>query len=382
MSIAIEKLTAAYELEQKNSAPPKEAGDLPLSYEAITDEWLTNVICRNTPNAEVKSHRLGPADEGNTSRRTIYLEYNETGRTAGFPSSVFCKATQQLASRISAGIPGAVHSEVSFYNKVRPLLKIEAPECIWANYNRETLNSIVILYNLGDETEFCSMKTDITEQRCREQLALLAQFHGFFYQRPDSKQLLSAFSTWPEFFDRTKSFGIEQISANGFQEAKEVIPARLFKRADEIWSATLASVALHEKLPQTLTHSDVHLRNWYISPGDKMGLNDWQCTCKGHWSRDVAYAITSSLSVERRRKLEKPLLRYYLEKLKEAGGPVSDFSTAWTHYRQQLLSVLIWWTVTMPSAELPAMQPLDFTLEMIKRISTAMDDLDSIDSIS
>lgn len=383
MSNVIEQIKAAYAQEQQNPSPPRKAGDLPLSYEAISDEWLSNVICQNHPGAKVISHRLDVADEGNTSRRRIFIEYNAEGQAAALPETVFCKASHHLSTRISVGISGGIAGEVNFFNQIRSLLNIEAPLCVWANYDPVSLNSIVMLRDLGSATEFCTLATEMTESRLREQMSLLATFHGYFYRRADAAKVLADFPTWPEFFTRTLAIGLEQLCANGFQAGCEVIPTELFARASEVWPATLASVHCHNNLPHTLLHADVHLRNWYVSSEGKMGLNDWQCASKGHWSRDVAYTLATAMDIATRRRLEQDLLRYYIEKLHAAGGPVMSFDSAWRHYRQQLFSALAWWTVTLtPSTDMPDMQPRDATLEMIRRISHAIDDLDALDSFA
>ncbi len=73
----------------------------------------------------------------------------------------------------------------------------------------------------------------------------------------------------------------------------------------------------------------------------------------------------------------------YLALLKENGGPAIHFKDAWVHYRSQLLSALTWWTVTLtPPPGLPDMQPRDITLDFIQRLSTAIDDLDSLDAVN
>ena len=112
-----------------------------------------------------------------------------------------------------------------------------------------------------------------------------------------------------------------------------------------------------------------------------MGLADWQCATKGHWSRDVSYAIACGLTVEDRRAWERDLLRYYLDRLQAAGGERISFDDAWTHYRQQMFHALSWWTVTLaPAADMPDMQPRDTSLEFLARITHAVDDLESLDS--
>lgn len=380
MENVIEKLKVAYDREQENAKPPKKAGDFPLSYGAITDEWLTDVICRGIPGARVSSHRLGPEDEGNTSRRLIHLEYNQAGKRAGLPPAVFCKATHQFESRVSVGISGGVHSEVVFYRDLRPLLDIEAPQAVWADYDPETINSMIMLNPLDEKTEFCTLDTQMTDERLYGQMNLLAKLHGRFYENQDAEEALKDLPTWPEFFEKTKLFNIEKLCAAGFQAAKEVIPPRVFERAEEIWPATLASVEMHNDLPTVLTHGDVHLRNWYISVEGNMGLTDWQCASKGHWGRDLCYAITTATNVEKRREMEKSLIEYYLKRLGECGGPAVEFDEAWKYYRQQLFGALAWWTVTMPSEELPAMQPVESTLELIRRITHAIEDTDALSS--
>ena len=107
MSIDVDQLKAAYELEKHNRHPPVTADDVPFTYEDITDEWLTTILCGQHPGAKVTGHRLDVADDGNSNRRRIFIELNDVGKKAGLPDRVFCKASQGLANRISLGPPGA-----------------------------------------------------------------------------------------------------------------------------------------------------------------------------------------------------------------------------------------------------------------------------------
>ena len=183
--------------------------------------------------------------------------------------------------------------------------------------------------------------------------------------------------------------GLEAISKNGFRMSEAAIPARLFRREAEIWPATVKSAALHQQAPLTLTHNDVHLRNWYIAGSGQMGLADWQNFGKGHWSRDFAYTVSTSLTTKDRAAWEKELLRRYLDQLHAAGGAAIAFSEAWKLYRQSLFSALVWWTGTLglPAAYGKAntetedlIQPRDAQLALIGRMATAVDDLDALES--
>jgi hypothetical protein len=328
----------------------------------------------------VTGHHLGELDSGTSNRRRIHLEYNSAGKLAGLPTALFCKASHGLANRITLGACGATSSEMLSYTQIVSALDIEAPVCYFARVDAETYNSMIMLGDLtGKAQAFCNHKTVMTRQCAESQLRLLGKLHGACYSNAQLNGRLALFPSWKEFFNNTLIFGLREGSNAGFLAGKEVIPERLYQRYEDIWPATLAAVEAADRLPATLAHGDVHLKNWYVAANGEMGLSDWQCATRGHWGRDFAYAISTALTVEDRRSWEQELLAYYLDQLARAGGPKVDFGSAWDIYRQQLIPALTWWTITLnPAPDMPDMQPLDVTLEFVRRISTAMDDLDSL----
>lgn len=378
----IDTIQAAYERDRERNAPAISDTDLPLSYDSITKQWLTRVLCKNVPAARVASFTLGPPDDGSSNRRTIQVQYNAAGLAAGLPTALFCKATHDLANRIVLGVSGGARGEVLFYRDIRPLLNIEAPQCYHARFDSDTFNSIILLGDIsGEVTEFCTDETPMSRKRAESQIRLLAELHGRVYGDARLQKLILEIPTWPQFFHGTLGFGMKDGSSKGFLSAESVIPPRFYRRFDEVWPATLAAVAAHEALPHTLAHGDVHLKNWYVAGNGEMGLADWQCCGRGQWSRDVAYTVSTALATEDRRAWERDLLQLYIESLRASGGPVIEFDDAWQHYRQQLISALTWWTVTLtPPEGLPDMQPKRTSLEFIRRISTAIDDLDAMDT--
>jgi hypothetical protein len=378
----IDRIKAAFARDQRDDPPAIRPGDIPWRYEAITPEWMTHILCRDHAEARVVSITLDVADSGTSNRRRIFIDYNEAGRILDLPRSVFCKATVDLTNRILLST-SALLSETSFYNLIRPQLAIEAPEALIAAYDPDSFASIVMLRDLGDHVTFCSHHTAMTLERAKGQMALLAKLHGHFYRSPQLDTTLAHLFRYDHRFtalDRDHDF--KTMCETGLRAAADVIPPRLMAREGEVWPATLRASARHGELPLTVTHGDVHLKNWYITADDRMGLSDWQVTSKGHWSRDVAYTIATALTVEQRRLWEKPLLAYYLDAFAAAGGEKVPFDQAWHNYRQQMLTTLAWWTMTLtPLGDVPDMQPRDITLEFIRRIAIAMDDLDTLDSL-
>ena len=355
---------------------------LPVSFDDITTQWLTGTLCRNHPGAEVVDYRLEPVEQGTTNRIRLHVVYNATGEEAGLSTRLFCKASQGLANRIALGLSGAAEAEVNFYSHVRPCVDIEAPRAAFANIDTNTFNSIVMLEDLSDlVSEFCTHRTVITRAQVEDQLALLAKVHGAGYNDPRTREHLDGFTTWVEYFNNTLAFGMREGSEEGFRRADDLIPSRLHNRHAEIWPATVAAVEVNHTLPPTLAHGDVHLKNWYITKTGRMGLSDWQCVSRGHWGRDFGYTIGTALTIEDRRAWERDLLDFYLDHLHAAGGPKVSFDEGWLHYRQQLMTALTWWTITYnPAPGMPDMQPIETAREFVKRLATAIDDVESLDS--
>lgn len=382
MTISFDEIKRRFEAEQSNPIVPVTSEDMPPSYESITPAWLTDVLGSKVAGAEVLSHRLGPRDDGTSNRRFVYMEWNAAGQQAGLPQSVFCKGTQSLESRYMLGMNEGVQAEVNFYTVLFPELDVIAPQPLFARYAADTLNSIVVLEDLSSKVEFCTMQTELSFEHCQSQMRLLATLHSKYYESPLLQSKLNMFSKWETFF-RITAFdaGFEDSCIRGFSEAQSVIPARLFAREAEVWPATLKCVDLHETMPRGMTHNDVHLKNWFITPAGEMGINDWQNSAQGNGSRDLAYGISTAVTPEKRREWERDLLKYYIEEFAARGGPKLDFDVTFKRYRQQLFAALAWWSGTLGQPpEAPKMQPQETSLEFIRRTCVAIDDLDALDS--
>jgi hypothetical protein len=376
MSKYVDQITREFEKEQAVAAPAVARDDIPYAYGAITNEWLTNVLCAGHAGARVRAHRLDEPDDGACNRRRIFVSYNQAGRTAGLPESVFCKASHDLDKRIILAEIGLTQGEVAFYRDYKHLVDVETPRCLHAIYDPTTFNSILVfedLVRLG--VRFCDQNVEITRARAENQLDLLARLHGRFFDSPELKA--SRLPSFAGYFENFEGYvNMQHYCNEGFRQAEYSIPPRLFRRSSDIWPATLMSVGLHRRLPLTFAHNDVHIRNWYLTAGGEMALCDWQNFGGAHWGRDVAYTISTSLSPENRRDWERDLLRFYLDRLAASGGPVVDIDEAFVQYRQHLFSALAWWTSTLVFKT----QPRDAALVLVGRIATAIDDLDALEA--
>ncbi|MEY4500742.1 MAG: hypothetical protein RIS52_632 [Pseudomonadota bacterium] len=374
-----DQINAAFSAEQDAPPTARTRDDIPRSYDAINDEWLTAVLCAKIPGALVVCHRLGPPDDGTNNRRRIFVEYNRVGKSAGLPASVFCKATFSLANRQMLGHSGGVLCEVTFQNRARHLLDIEAPRPLYAHYDPVSFASIIMFEDFGDSAIFCSEETKVDPDFARGQLDILARLHGRFADASELAGPLAILPTWYERFHNLATFHLKESCSAGVEAAQDFLPPELFARREQIWPVTLRSLELLRDLPLTLCHGDVHLKNWYQCNDGRIGLGDWGVAHRGHWSRDLAYTLTTALTIADRQAHERDLIRYYLEKLAEEGGPHVTLDFAMRAYRLSLPSAFAFWTLTLkPDPAFPDMQPATTAKVFIERIGQAMADHDAI----
>lgn len=359
--------------------------DVPCSPNAITPEWLTAALCSQTSGATVTRVVVEAVSAGTQERHRLHVEYNEAGRRAGLPAAIFTKSLPSFVTRMIAGFSGHARVEGGFYMHVRPLLEIEAPTCFYSTYDRQTFTAIHLLEDLvaTKQATFCGHKTKVTRAMAEDQIDLLATLHGRFYGDATLGERFRWLADYPKWFKiGAQKMQTEHYTGKALDAAASLMPAKLMQRREEVWPATMKALAVHTSEPSTFLHSDVHIGNWYQTGAGRMGLCDWQCPSRGHWSRDVAYAISSALEPEDRRNWERELLARYLERLAEHRAPKLNFDKSFTWYRQQLLHAFSMWTITLRhSPLLPSMQTEAMTLAMMERVGTAIDDLDALDSV-
>jgi hypothetical protein len=359
--------------------------DVPCSPNAITPEWLTAVLCEKHPDAVVTAVEVKPASAGTHERHRLIVRYNDAGRRAGLPGSIFTKSLPSVVTRMIGGFNGTARVEGQFFTQLRPLLQLEAPVGYHAAFDRQTFASILLLEDLvaTKSATFCNHRTYVTREMAGDMIDVLAALHARFYGDRELATRYRWVAGYPRWFTiGAEKMSLEYYTRKAFEAASHVIPAKVMAQRDAVWPAAMRALAVHEGEGQGVIHSDVHIGNWYRTTAGKMGLCDWQCLSRGHWSRDFAYAVTAALTPADRRMWEKDLLARYLARFAELTGTKPNFDESFRYYREQIVHALLMWTITLcHSPLLPNMQPEETTLAMIERITTAMADLDSIDNL-
>jgi hypothetical protein len=340
-------------------------------------------MCRKVKGAAAVSVKVCGGDQGSSVRRRLKVAYNDEGRKAHLQEDLFCKTTPTVLTRLATGLSAA--AEGRFYREIRPELNIETPRCYHSAWDRDSGRSLHLFEDIvaTRAARFCKLNTTISRPQAEQIIDTLATMHSQFYRGPRFNSDLKWVVVYVNFFKAGERVGLRECHEQAMLKAEAVIPSDVSKRRSEIWPLTLRALELHRSGPQTLLHSDVHLGNWYISGQGRLGLCDWQYLGKGHWARDVAYALSTTISIEDRRAWERDLLRRYLEQTRERCGLSINFDEAWDRYRQQIVLTLMMWTPTLVHTRTtPDMQPEEMSLPIIRRMTGAMSDLRSPDSFS
>ena len=376
--------------EETADRRPKRLAEVPRSVDVITREWLSAALCRRVPGAQVLDFDLGALNVGTTSRRAIHVRYNEAGQHAGLQERIFGKAIR-VHHPVGLRSFGRYRERSEFLQQgALPARHRDARLPLRSLRSRLVpIDSHIDDISYTKQAQFLDPHHRFTRPQAESVMVLLAALHSRFWGSP----MLDRDFTWlkdslryQHHINRVIQF--EERALIGVDRTADILPVAIRDRRRELWPALMRSCALRVADVHTLLHADIHPGNWYrpqtVRPGaPALGLTDWQCTVKGQWAADFAYALSSCLDIEDRRSWERELLRLYLGELRlPAGQAVPSFDRAWLAYRQQTLHGLFNWLFVAGAGPMqPSMQPQDFGRINLERMGAAVADLETLDCL-
>ncbi|MBU3064441.1 aminoglycoside phosphotransferase family protein [Nocardia sp. NEAU-G5] len=356
--------------------------DVPVSGERLTPEWLTAVLCRNVPGAQVLSFETSNGSSGTSTRVAIRVEYNEAGAAAGLPRELFAKTTTAFSQRILLGGGKMINGETQFFKDFRPRVTMEAPIGYWGASDPSSWRSIALMEDIAATRDavFSEPTAQIARDQMEDLVRNLARLHGTFWEDPAIEALNTPAYMLGVYL---AAIDMKKRCEVGLRRAAEVVPEALQGQADRLWAGVERAIAIAtDDMPATLLHGDPHIGQTYRTRDGRMGYVDWQVVMRGGWAHDFAYTINSGCEPEDRRAWDRELLQAYLDELAQAGGKAPSFDDAWLLYRQQSMFAYAAWAFTIGRAAYqPKMQSNETCLALLKRITTAIDDHDSLDAL-
>jgi hypothetical protein len=348
---------AAYSLADRRRPECLDPDRVPGHPAQITEHWLGAVL--GEPVTDVRYDRVssGTSERG----RLHYRDATGTERV------LFTKATPTLFTRVANGVTATSRAETTFFRDLRPRLgDVTVPVGVHSAFDPTTLRSIHLIEDLVATrgASFPDANSSVTRAQAERAIDLLATIHRTFAG--------TAHPRVPNYTDWWRTnLRVANVQKAVRRVARDDFCPDDARSADALWQAARSSITMHDGLDATLLHGDPHPGNWFLTRQGDPGLLDWQCISFGHWSRDIAYAITTVLTVEQRRAWEDELLRRYAA----AAELRENESAIRTSYRRQLAGGLLMWAPTLHKpVGFPDMQPRPIAEAVLVRILTALVD--------
>ncbi|HXC55883.1 MAG TPA: phosphotransferase [Rhizomicrobium sp.] len=355
--------------------------DIPiLRPAAVTPDWLTRVLARGGVAARVRSFAARPVGTGQIGQSVKFtLDY--AAPAPGAPASLVGKFPAPGEESRGTGVAlGNYIREVNFYKYLAPTALIATPKCYFTEVDPATSEFVLMMEDLapaeqGDQLKGCSL------EQARLALAEAAKLHASHWNDAAIEDL-----AWVSGTKAAAAFGSAdpQAIVHLWQAFCARYTGRIAPEARRIGDTLTANFARYSTLytgPKSLVHIDYRPDNMmFATPagGRPLTVLDWQSLAFGCGVTDVAYFLAGALPRDRRRALERELLREYHDGLCALGVKDYDYETCWTDYRSRAFGLFI---VAFYASMIVTQTPRgdDMFMAMLHSAADQIVDLDSLD---
>ncbi len=350
---------------------------VPLKISDVTKEWLTDALSVRFPDTKVTSLHFGSITHGTSTRIRLLLEYNEQGHAYGLPPTMHLKMGLEEGQHDAYDdghhdLYEALYlAEVLFYQKLANELPANIPKCFFAGWNRGTKQSAILMEDLlARNVSFGRITQPISHDTVKATLDMMARYHAYLWDSPRLQE-------WN--FRPSAEASLDMINPETWDYylslPRGAAAPKVLRDREVVKKAVLSLWEFNSKPPCCFLHYDPHAGNLFFERDGTPGLVDWSAVSMGHWAHDVTYFMVGVLDIPDRRKMEKDLLEYYLEKLSAGGVAGPSWDDAWLAYRRHVIHGFLW--IGCP----PELQNEQICELNSLRYSTAAGDLKTVDSL-
>jgi len=344
----------------------------------LTVSWAQQIVNKHDANTTVTKVDVLDVDIGTTTRVCIAVEHNgpET-----LPNRWFVKLPSLAwRARMITTLPRLLETEVRFYNEVAEAVPLSKPVCLAAQSRFGRGSTLV----LADVAEYDGIPSTASDTLTLAQAALvieqLACSHARFWNNvhldPKYRWLAGPIRFLEDALGSALSV---PLMRRGLRLAGTHIPHALHFPAIHYARHRRAAMRFLSDAPKTLVHHDCHPGNLFWNKNRSMvGFLDWQLVRISEGVSDVAYFLSTALSIETRRLYEAELLVKYAQALADNGVADVDNTRLVQRYRAHLVYAFEAMVVTLAVG---GMMNLDCNLELIRRTASAVEELDAFSAL-
>jgi Ecdysteroid kinase-like family len=346
----------------------------PRSVDEIDTGWFRRILAGKGP-GPVQQAKVLEVKKGTATKIRCEITYRT--EKSDVTETLWVKTGFEDHSH-TIGTDLVYAGEVFYYQNVAHRYATRTPECLYAAYEPDTGNSVLVLKDmLALGARFMEPVETMSPEMTKEALRGIARYQASSWRDSflTDTPLLAKGGTWITSNVNGWIFSPENYAVQSSRPRFKFLPAAL--RDQQLLLRT------HEALesdwwtrdPYCVAHGDAHVGQAYVLPGGEVRLIDWQLVLKASWAYDYSYFMISSLSIADRRHVEQDMLRFHLDELAAQGVDPPDFDTAWLEYRANAFHGISW------ALCIPAMQCEENLAAMAERFAAALVDLNTIEAV-
>jgi len=314
------------------------SGALPRSGDGLTAQWITEALQQRYSGVAVASVRQGQTVAGTATKIQLLLEFDEAGRRAELPPSLYAKGGFDWHE---VAFSASYIAEAIFYADWAPRIKANIPRCYYAG--RDEGQGIVLIEDLGlrGATYGGGVVEPLGIDTVAQVVKLLASIHAATWNLP----VLASLRTLGQrvgtnFIDH---FLAPDYYAKCLSEPRGAFIPKPFHDPERMLAGLRANWAQAETGPQGFCHGDAHMGNLFYEPDGTPGLLDFQAYVRTSPLHDIAYHVVGSLDPDELRRHGRGLVRLYLAELDRLGvKDLWDEEDAWLRFRKHTMHGLLW----------------------------------------
>ncbi|MXZ90721.1 MAG: phosphotransferase [Chloroflexi bacterium] len=267
--------------------------------------------------------------------------------------------------------------EYDYYRHVAPHAPIRSPALYYADFDDRSHHFVLVLEDLKAMAAPDQVVGADVEQ-AKTAVRAIAKLHGHYWNQID---LLP-----PSFLqDPTRRKRVPMVKAvyqanlhRTFDRFGDGFPAPMRRLAEEFGKGFIEYIEVSAAGPITFGHGDYRLDNMFFGPDDSgdFAVVDWQVCGISSGLSDVAYFLSSSVSTEIRRKLERELVAEYHDIISRMGAEGYTFEECWRGYRRSALACFLTPVIACGQFDFSSQRSQQLAEVFLSRTLTAMADLD------
>lgn len=318
---------------------------IPTGPDDITVHWLRQTLAYSGifEPSHLRAIQAEPIGSGRGLLSTVIrCTLSWSPQASQRPSSVIIKlrSSDRKTARL-ARLANLYRHEYLFYRRIQSLADIRSPRLLYGDFAPISHRFVIVLEDLAD-LDTVSQVIGVSPAQAKSAVRAVARMHARYWNSFDHPALLGV-PDYTKKYRRLIQLGYLLNLAPTLERFGNLFSPTMRQLAQIYGMRVVDHLAQIFERPKTLTHGDFRVDNLFFDgPGsDHVVAIDWQ-NCGIHSGlRDISYLLSTSLSADARRTIERDVVGEYHDALAGAGVSGYSFENCWRDYRRVMLSCLI-----------------------------------------